>query len=367
MYSVSGHVYPSVTTVLSTFGDKSGLVSWSVKTVLDAVRASAASAKTASEVVAELDHAAGAPNRVKEAAAAFGTRAHAAIDAIIKSGGATTTTTPPAAAAGKEAVVSSDTGAAGEADEAIQPVVEGFRRWHAASGLRLFPAGDTLVVSHRYRYAGAADAFGWCPARRELCVVDFKTSNSVHPSYALQLAAYANALKEMLGAGSLTLPRDVHAAILADAAGAGAGAGMSRSAARGRGGVAASSLSSQPSHSYGSATTVKRSKGGSAAAAAAPPEDPFSSSFPAGIFDGPRLPQAEAELPPPPPSSSPLTDPDAPLPPLPPDLSISALVVRLDKTTGSAEVKRVRDQGAAFDAFKAALLLWHTEQTPLLE
>ena len=43
------------------------------------------------------------------------------------------------------------------------------------------------------------------------------------------------------------------------------------------------------------------------------------------------------------------------------------MVVRIDKTTGAAEVKQVADLPAAFDAFKAALLLWHaTTQTRLL-
>ncbi len=38
---------------------------------------------------------------------------------------------------------------------------------------------------------------------------------------------------------------------------------------------------------------------------------------------------------------------------------VIALVIRLSKETGDAEVMQVADVDAAFDAFKSALLLWH--------
>jgi hypothetical protein len=39
---------------------------------------------------------------------------------------------------------------------------------------------------------------------------------------------------------------------------------------------------------------------------------------------------------------------------------VESLVVRIDKVTGDVYVSRVADAGAAFAAFKACLLLWHT-------
>jgi hypothetical protein len=51
----------------------------------------------------------------------------------------------------------------------------------------------------------------------------------------------------------------------------------------------------------------------------------------------------------------------------PDGVPVEALVVRLDRVTGVAEVKSVVALDAAFDAFKAALLLWHAGQAAMLE
>ena len=73
------------------------------------------------------------PEDIKLQSADFGTRAHAAIDQIIR---------------GVETTVTDD----------IRTVVEGFRKWHAKSGLKLHYAGDTTVYSKAYGYAGSLDA-----------------------------------------------------------------------------------------------------------------------------------------------------------------------------------------------------------------
>lgn len=52
--------------------------------------------------------------------------------------------------------------------------------------------------SMRYRYAGEIDAIGRGPGG-ELVVLDWKTSNAIKDTYAMQLAAYAHALEEMEG------------------------------------------------------------------------------------------------------------------------------------------------------------------------
>jgi len=59
--------------------------------------------------------------------------------------------------------------------------------------------GDTVVYSKKYKYAGAADAIGRLKDGGKLVIVDWKTSNSLHNEYALQLSAYAKALEEMEG------------------------------------------------------------------------------------------------------------------------------------------------------------------------
>ena len=182
-------LFPSVTSVLNVM-DKAFLVPWAVRLSLDVVRedlvaresggsgaGTEAAAAAPGWIERLLARASAAADTQRKQSADFGTRAHAAIDAIVKGG---------------EPLVSDD----------IAPVVAGFRAWLAASGLTLSPIGDFPVYSRRYKYAGAADCLG-CAADGSLVVLDFKTSNSIHGSYALQLAAYAHAVEEMWAAGEL--------------------------------------------------------------------------------------------------------------------------------------------------------------------
>ena len=244
MYKVSmgSHVevYPSVTSVLSVL-EKAALVPWAVRTSLEVVRRAlsgqaaagcpdllpppqataappapdAPAAPSSSWIESLIKRASAAPDEIKIASATFGTRTHAAIDAIIAG-------RPPS----------------GPLAADIAPAVEGFRRWYAASGIILCPAGDTPVFSRTYRYAGACDCLGYRPATGALVVLDFKTSNFIHTSYALQLAAYAHAAREMWASGELDVEGLVmggraRAAGAEGAAGAGAGASAEAGVAAG--------------------------------------------------------------------------------------------------------------------------------------
>lgn len=245
--------FPSVTAVLGMI-DKPGLIPWAIRLTLDSVRADAASvmaqspgpqasAPTAGTLDASwleesLIRASRVVDQHKKAAADFGTRAHDAINAIITQEPHTAAiglrpavlTAPASAAAAAPTVAatigdstatqsaySADTHAAAasepaiahqaapEPDSDIAAVVDGFRRWYSQCGIALHPAGDSIVYSRRYRFAGATDALGVRASDGALVVVDFKTSNSVHPTYALQLAAYAQAVREMIADGELAL------------------------------------------------------------------------------------------------------------------------------------------------------------------
>ncbi len=63
-----------------------------------------------------------------------------------------------------------------------------------------------MVASSRYQYAGALDALATDSDGR-VHIIDFKTSNSVHSSYALQLAAYVHAFAEMYTNGDIEAPK----------------------------------------------------------------------------------------------------------------------------------------------------------------
>ena len=131
--------------------------------------------------------------------------------------------------------------------------INAFQSWRGQCSLDLNPAGDTVVYSTKYQYAGALDCIGkrksdgkacgcwfleWglfaCCNHARLChhtslqivILDFKTSNFIHEQYALQvrqmitdcafrsrcrvvtwcdgclelqLAAYVNAYQELFG------------------------------------------------------------------------------------------------------------------------------------------------------------------------
>ncbi len=109
----------------------------------------------------------------KERAADIGTRAHKAIDEIIKGG------TPK---------IDSDT----------EFVVENFFSWYEQSGMKIVQ-GDTKVGSREHGYGGSLDGIIQ-DDKGKLYVLDFKTSNQIDPlGYSCQVAAYSFALKEMYG------------------------------------------------------------------------------------------------------------------------------------------------------------------------
>lgn len=122
--------------------------------------------------------AAGAADAVKTSAADVGTRAHAVIDELVRGN------VPE------------------RVEEDVAGVVSGFQRWLPQSGLRLDSRGDVVVVSHKYQYAGAADCIATVKGTGQRVVLDFKTSNRIYDTYALQLAAYAHAINEMEAAAA---------------------------------------------------------------------------------------------------------------------------------------------------------------------
>jgi len=76
----------------------------------------------------------------------------------------------------------------------VKPIVEAAIKWVEQSGLKLV-ALEHVVYSPSLGYAGTVDAI----FRKEdgsLVIVDWKTTNTVQPDYAMQLSAYAFAVEE---------------------------------------------------------------------------------------------------------------------------------------------------------------------------
>jgi len=70
---------------------------------------------------------------------------------------------------------------------------EAYRKWALMSNMEIVDQ-EMLLVSDKYRYGGTPDAIGKIDG--QLCLVDWKTSNSVYADYLLQLAAYKNLWEE---------------------------------------------------------------------------------------------------------------------------------------------------------------------------
>eukprot|EP00937_MAST-01D_sp_MAST-1D-sp2_P006706 g6706.t1 len=178
-YRVPGtnNLFPSVTTVLNVL-NKPALVPWSTRVTLDAVKRDILSQPQLSApeqwLGGVLSRAKTEHKTVLSKAADFGTRAHQAIDDMI------------------EGVPISV-----EVDGGVRTVLAGFEEWRSAANMRL--AGDQMVYSRRYGFAGAMDALGLAEADGSVAVIDFKTSNGIYDSHLLQVAAYAKAYEEMTG------------------------------------------------------------------------------------------------------------------------------------------------------------------------
>ena len=113
------------------------------------------------------------PEKLKTSAADYGTLGHAYADAVIK--GKPLPDVP---------------------DEMANTIVS-FRDWYANCKLQSV-MGDTKVCHLKYKYGGSFDALA-VDADGNYVIIDFKTSNGTWPEMALQVSAYAAALKDTYG------------------------------------------------------------------------------------------------------------------------------------------------------------------------
>lgn len=173
-YKLDGKYVPRVTTILSVIA-KPALLVWARREALKLVRSGlephvGKSVEMTQAFIDELiTKADKEPDRIKDEAANVGTRAHKAIDQIIR---------------GEKPELTTD----------IIPCVESFMEWKKQSGLELLP-GEIKVASKIHGYAGTLD--GIARRGKNLVLTDWKTSNGIWPEYAYQVAAYAEAYTEI--------------------------------------------------------------------------------------------------------------------------------------------------------------------------
>lgn len=156
-----GSKVPGTTTVIGRFKDSGGLMQWAFK-----------------------QGKSGAPHLYAEAekAADIGTAAHCMVEMSIKGSddvgiSAYVIKTLPDEGMQKQAW---------SAYRAFQAWAKNFNvQWHET---------ELKLVSEQYRYGGTLDALA--TIGNQLCLIDFKTSNSVYADYLVQLAAYGNLVTE---------------------------------------------------------------------------------------------------------------------------------------------------------------------------
>ena len=147
---------PGTTTIIGRFKDSAGLMHWAFK-----------QGKLGKERLYE----------EAEKAADIGTLAHAMVELHIKGDDP------------HVALAEADGDMRGKAQSAFKA----YLAWEGMTKLRVIEQ-EMQLVSEKYRYGGTPDAI-WL-INNELCLLDWKTSNSVYGDYLVQLAAYRNLWEE---------------------------------------------------------------------------------------------------------------------------------------------------------------------------
>lgn len=150
-----GTKVPSVTTLLSRFKDAGGLVHWAWKLGTEGK-----------------DY-----RSIRDAAGDAGTLAHSMIDAHIH---------------GTQPIIAGD-------EETIRKATNAFNAYLAWQENSKFQIQWTerQLVSEAHKYGGTPDAFG--TLNNQPVLIDWKSSNAVYADYLLQLAAYAELIREVDG------------------------------------------------------------------------------------------------------------------------------------------------------------------------
>lgn len=80
-----------------------------------------------------------------------------------------------------------------ESREKAHGAYQAYVSWQEQSKLEILDQ-EMQLISEEFKYGGTPDAIG--QIGNELCLVDWKTSNSVYPDYLIQLAAYKHLWEE---------------------------------------------------------------------------------------------------------------------------------------------------------------------------
>jgi hypothetical protein len=168
-YNKAGKRLIGTTTLISRFKDSGALIKWAYKMGRE------------HEGLARSGHP--APNDLYEVtseAANIGTATHQMVELAIDGADPFSST----------ALVSLATN---EQRERATKAYHNYVRWSETNKLTVV-AQEMMLVSEQYQYGGTPDAIG--EVNGQLCLLDWKTSNSVYSDYLIQLAAYKQLWEE---------------------------------------------------------------------------------------------------------------------------------------------------------------------------
>ena len=177
LYTVGDKEYPSVSKIIDIIGgSKTGaLMAWSKNVAIESM------AKALNDKVGQnqtIDQAfidwlsveaKKTPDKIKDEAASIGNQVHNAIDSWIL------------------------TGNIPQMEEKAKQGFDNFISWVKLNDIR-FVCGDVAVASVKYGYGGRPDAIG--KQGNKYVLFDWKTSNGIRDTYAIQTALYQQAIKE---------------------------------------------------------------------------------------------------------------------------------------------------------------------------
>lgn len=149
-----GTKVPGVTTIIGRFKDSGGLLYWAFEQGKAAERG---------EISKLYDK--------RDSAAEAGTLAHTLVEAYINK------TEYPNLSQYPEDI-----------RKQAQQGYDNYIRWATDNKIQIIKQEETLV-SEIYKFGGCPDALG-VDSQRQLCILDWKTSNAIYQDYLIQIAAY---------------------------------------------------------------------------------------------------------------------------------------------------------------------------------
>ncbi len=179
-YIVNGKPVLSVTTIVSILDKSEALMNWAVNKVKEFLEAQLVVGKVYDELEKQelLIEAAQAHKKHSRRAKDIGTFVHEWIQKYIES---KIKNLPPPPL---------------PLNIYIRKSVEAFLKWEKENKIQ-FLETERKIYSKAYNYAGTLDAEA--VANNKIFIIDFKTSNAIHPEYFLQTSAYTQARSEESG------------------------------------------------------------------------------------------------------------------------------------------------------------------------